>query len=143
MHLSAHFQGFCRDLYTECAQVWIAAIPLRLQATAQAQFQAQLALERGNPSHDNMKRDFTRFGLLLNLRAAHPLNSQRMTDLAHLNEWRNKAAHQGTKPLGLGVPANLTLAVVQTWRASCDGLATSLDGIMHAELLRSMGVAPW
>jgi hypothetical protein len=21
LHLSAHFQGFCRDLYTECSQI--------------------------------------------------------------------------------------------------------------------------
>jgi hypothetical protein len=60
-----------------------------------------------------------------------------------LNEWRNKAAHQSTQPLGGGVPAALTLPIVQGWRASCDGLATSLDGIMHAELLRIVGVAPW
>jgi hypothetical protein len=37
----------------------------------------------------------------------------------------------------------LTLPIVQGWRASCAGLAFSLDGIMHAELLRIMGVAPW
>ena len=28
LHLSAHFQGFCRDLYSECSQIWIAAIPV-------------------------------------------------------------------------------------------------------------------
>ena len=47
LHLSAHFQGFCRDLYTECSQIWIAAIPAGFQATAQAQFSARLALEKG------------------------------------------------------------------------------------------------
>ncbi len=54
LHLSAHFQGFCRDLSTECTQIWIAAIPGGLQSSAQAQFSAQLALEKGNPSHDNI-----------------------------------------------------------------------------------------
>ena len=143
LHLSAHFQGFCRDLYTECSQIWIAAIPVGLRATAQAQFSAHLALEKGNPTHDNIKRDFNRFGFLLNLQAAHPAGPQRVTDLAHLNEWRNKAAHQGTQPLGGGVPGALTLPIVQGWKASCDGLATSLDSIMHAELHRILGVAPW
>ena len=143
LHLSAHFQGFCRDLYTECSQIWIAAIPAGFQATAQAQFFAQLALEKGNPSHDDIKRDFSRFGFLLNLPAAHPAGTQQLTDLGHLNDWRNKAAHQGTQPLGGGVPAALTLPIVQGWRASCDGLATSLDGIMRVEMLRIMGVAPW
>ena len=28
LHLSAHFQGFSRDLYTECSQIWIGAIPV-------------------------------------------------------------------------------------------------------------------
>src|SRR5437016_6267844 len=81
LHLSAHFQGFCRDLYTECAQVWTVAIPAGLQATAQAQVAAHLALEKGNPTHDNIKRDFNRFGFLLNLPAADPTNPQRVTDL--------------------------------------------------------------
>jgi hypothetical protein len=143
LHLSAHFQGFCRDLYTECSQIWIAAIPAGLQATAQAQFSAELALAKRNPSYDNIKRDFNRFGFLLNLPAAHAMGPQQVTDLGHLNDWRNKAAHQGTQPLGGGVPAALTVPIVQGWRVSCDGLATSLDSIMHAELLHIMGIAPW
>ncbi len=143
LHLSAHFQGFCRDLYTECSQIWIAAIPPGFQATAQAQFSARLELEKGNPNHNNIKRDFNRFGFLLDLQAAHAMGPQRVTDLGHLNDWRNKAAHQGTQPLGGGVPAALTLPIVQAWKVSCDGLAQSLDDIMCAELLRIMGVAPW
>jgi hypothetical protein len=43
-----------------------------LQATAQAQFSAHLALEKGNPSYNNIKKDFNHFGLLLNLQAARP-----------------------------------------------------------------------
>jgi hypothetical protein len=118
LHLSAHFQGFCRDLYTESSQIWIAAIPAGLQATAQAQFTARLALEKGNPSYDNIKRDFNRFGFLLK-QAAPAMGAQQVTDPGHLNDWRNKAAHQGTQPLGGGVPAALTLPIVQRWRASC------------------------
>ena len=140
LHLSAHFQGFWRDLYTECSQIWAAAIPVGFQATAQAQFSARLELEKGNPNYNNIKKDFNRFGFLLDLDAIQP---QHVTQLGQLNEWRNKAAHQGTKPLGGGVPAVLTLPVVQGWRASCDVLANSLDGIMHDELLRIMGTAPW
>jgi hypothetical protein len=143
MHLSAHFQGYCRDLYTECSQVWSAAIPAGFQATAQAQFSAHLALEKGNPNHDNIKKDFSRFGFILNLQAAHAQGPQRITDLGHLNDWRNKAEHQGTQPLGGGAPGVPTLPVLQGWRSSCDGLAASLDGAMQAELLRIMGVAPW
>lgn len=143
LHLSAHFQGFCRDLYTECAQIWIAAIPVGFQATAQAQFFAQLALEKGNPTYDNIKRDFNRFGFPFNLLSAHSTSPQRITDLGHLNDWRNKAAHQSTQPLGGGVPIALTLPLVRSWRTSCDGLAASLDAIMYAELLAILGISPW
>ena len=104
---------------------------------------AHLAIEKGSPSYDNIKRDFNRFGFLLNLQAAHPAGPKLVTDLGHLNDWRNKAAHQGTQPLGSGVPAALTLALVQGWKASCDDLASLLDGIMYAELLGMLGVAPW
>ncbi len=100
-------------------------------------------LEKGNPTYDNIKRDFNRFGILLDLQAAHPAGPQQVTDLGHLNDWRNKAAHQGTHSLGGGVPVSLTLAIVQGWKASCEGLAISLDGVMYTELLGFLGVAPW
>jgi len=64
-----------------------------------------LALEKGNPSYNNIKRDFIRFGFLLNLQAAQAMGPQQVTDHGHLNDWRNKAAHQGTQPLEGGVPA--------------------------------------
>jgi hypothetical protein len=143
LHLSAHFQGYCRDLYTECSQLWIAAIPLRLRETAQLQFFAHLALDKGNPSYANIRRDFNRFGFLLDLQVTHQAGPQPVTDLAHLNEWWNRAAHQSTQPLGGGVPGALTLPIVQGWKTSCDGLATALDSIMQGELLRILGVAPW
>ena len=66
-----------------------------------------------------------------------------LADLKQLNAWRNKAAHQGIQLLKGGVPATLTRVIVRGWQASCDGLANSLDAIMHAELFRIMEVAPW
>jgi hypothetical protein len=140
LHLSAHLQGFCRDLYTECSQVCVGRFPAGLQAAAQAQFTTSLALERGNPNHANIRRDFSRFGFVFGFHAA---NARQITDLAHLSEWRNKAAHQGTEPLGAGVPLTLTLPLLQGWKASCDGLAASLDGIMQQQLLQMIGAAPW
>ncbi len=76
------------------------------------------------------------------MQAAHPAGPRRVTDLGHWNDWRNKAAHQGVQPLGAGVPAVLSLPVVRGWRASCDEPAASLDGILYAELVRIMGMAP-
>jgi hypothetical protein len=90
LHLSPHFQGFCRDLYTECSQICIAAVPVGIQMAAQKQFSAQLALEKGNPNNDNIRKDFQRFGFMLDLQSAHALGHQHLGDLKHLNEWRKQ-----------------------------------------------------
>src|SRR5579864_7074535 len=59
--LSAHFQGFCRDLYTECAQVVVLKVRPTLQTLIQAQFTAHLRLDHGNPNLQNLRADFERF----------------------------------------------------------------------------------
>jgi hypothetical protein len=143
LHLSAHFQGFCRDLYSECCQICIGMIPAQLQPVAQAQFSKHLALEKGNPTYATIRTDFERFGFRLDVHAVSPQAVHQLMDLGHLNSWRNKAAHQGTKPLVTGVPTALTVALVHKWMVSCDGLAISLDGIMRSEFLRMTGFSPW
>lgn len=143
MLLSGHFQGFCRDLYTECSQLCANAVPVGLRTAVQAQFATELKLNTGNPTVENIRKDFQRFAFALDLASADPANPTRITDLGHLNYWRNAVAHQKVTPPPGGVPAVLTLAIVQTWRTSCDGLATSLDYIMNKEMLRVLGVAPW
>ena len=37
----------------------------------------------------------------------------------------------------------LTLQLVQNWKAVCDELATSLDGVMFNQLSQILAVAPW
>lgn len=139
MLLSAHFQGFCRDLYTECAQTVAGTLPPPLQVMIQTQFMAGLALDRGNPNRDNIRKDFDRFGIPLDLTTADPANLGRLRDLERLNRWRNIAAHHTVVPPG-GPPSQVEL---RGWRDSIDGLATSLDGIMYNRLLVALGIAPW
>jgi len=143
MLLSGHFQGFCRDLYSECSQICAAAVPAGLLTTVQAQFASELKLNISNPTVENIRKDFERFGLLLDLASADPANPIRVTHLGHLNFWRNAVAHQKATPPPAGVPPVLVLADIQAWRASCTGFATFLDDIMHHELLRILGAAPW
>lgn len=137
--LSAHFQGFCRDLYTECAQIIVLRVRATLHALVQAQFTAHLRLDRGNPNVENLRADFERFGFNLDL-AADPANRVRLTDLGVLNRWRNVAAHHGTIPAGA---PPLDLPALRAWRNSCAGLATSLDDILYNELRRILRRAPW
>jgi hypothetical protein len=143
MLLSGHFQGFCRDLYTECAQLCAAVVPPGLRATVQAQFSAELRLDNKNPTVETIRSDFERFGFALNLPAADPANALRVTHLGHLNYWRNASAHQKSLPPPLGVPPILTLPDIRNWRMSFGGLAVSIDGIMYQQLLRILGSAPW
>jgi hypothetical protein len=137
--LSAHFQGFCRDLCTEAADVIASKVRPSLRILIRDQFTANRHLDRGNPSLQNLKRDFERFGFTLDL-AVDPANVRRLADLAALNEWRNVAAHQGTK-VPAGIP--LDLPSLRVWRASCDGLATSLDAILYNQLRKIFRRAPW
>jgi hypothetical protein len=101
MLLSGHFQGFCRDLYTECAQVVTLRVPPALLATISMQFFAELKLNSNNPTVDTIRKDFQRFAIALDF-TTDPANAPRVTHLGHLNKWRNAVAHQ--KP---GAPAGI------------------------------------
>src|SRR5260370_30597395 len=70
--LSAHFQGFCRDLYTECADIIVLRVRASLQTLIRAQFAAKRRLDQGNPNVQNLKEDFERFRFNLYLAATDP-----------------------------------------------------------------------
>ena len=146
MLLSAHFQGYCRDLHTECVQIVAAAAPPAMQTMIQRFGAADRNLDGANPRYETIRNDFDRFGFDLNVElAAFPLtagpNAHRITHLGHLNLWRNYAAHHKTSPPAAGGP--LILPTVRGWRLSCDGLAAELDRIMYNQLLALTGIAPW
>jgi hypothetical protein len=137
--LSAHFQGFCRDLYAECAQIVVSKTRPTLQTLIQGQFTSNLRLDHGNPTVKNLQDDFKRFDFPLRLDTADPANPARITLLDRMNQWRNSAAHHGNPPAG--VP--LDLAALRDWRDACNGLALSLDGIMYTQLRRLLRRQPW
>src|SRR5947209_15428211 len=61
--LSSQFQGFCRDLHSECVGLIVAASPADLRAVLQTQFLWGRTLDKGNPNPGNIGSDFGRFGL--------------------------------------------------------------------------------
>jgi hypothetical protein len=67
--LAAHFQGFCRDLHTECAQIISSKIRTSIG----------ILLKSQKPEVDKL-----------------PGSAALKHDLHNLNEWRNAAAHQNT-----------------------------------------------
>ncbi len=138
--LSAHFQGFCNDLYLECVQAVVSKVRQSLRVLIQTQFLTHRMLDHGNPNLQNLRADFERFNFTLDLAATDPAGPARLHDLSVLNRWRNVAARHSVIPSVL--PA-LSLALLLAWRNSCVGLATSLDEIMYNQLRKILKRAPW
>ena len=139
--LCAHFQGFCRDLYTEGALRVTLALPPQFQSLVQRQSMSELKLSTGNPNLQSLTHDFNRLvGDVKALLDADPANVLRLNHLADLNKWRNYVVHHGViAPPG----PPLALAVVQAWQASCDGLAAAFDRIVYDVLSAVLDAPPW
>ena len=137
--LSAHFQGFCRDLHTECAQVIASKVRGSLGPMVYVQFNANRTLDRSNPTMQNIREDFSRYSLNIDFVTHDPANEVRLSDLAYLNRWRNAAAHSGVSPVG----PPLSMALLQKWRVACDVLTLSLDEIVYNHMNGILKRKPW
>lgn len=145
--LASQFQGFCRDLHTECITHLIAAIAPgpRLQPIVLAEFTRGRQLDRGNAQSGSIGADFSRLGIdFWNAVDSHdPRSSARRGLLETLNHWRNAIAHQDFDPTRLGGTTTLRLARVKQWRAACGTLARAFDEVMRFHLQTLTGTTPW
>ena len=145
--LSAQFQGFCRNLLSECADhlvVPVADSDLREMLRDNLLFGCKI--DRGNPNPGNLGSDFNRFGLRFwsQVDIHRPQNPTRKAALEEMNEWRNAIAHQDfTTAMMRAGRLTLTLAQVQTWRKACDGLARSFDDVLRSHIQTLTGSIPW
>lgn len=143
--LCSQFQGFCRDLHSECANALLGhalATPLKivlLPALTQGR-----KLDAGNPNAGNIGADFGRFGLIFwdDVQAAYSHGETWQDKLEQLNRWRNAIAHQDFDPRKLQASV-LRLSVVRACRRACDGLARAFDRVMKAQLRSLTGDEPW
>jgi hypothetical protein len=142
--LASHFQGFCRDLHSECVDGLLAGAAAPLHSVIQAEFTWGRQLDRGNARPDSLAADFGRFGLALwtEVVVLNPRNVARRGLLEELNTWRNAIAHQQFDPVRLGGTNVLRLSRVRRWRAACHGLARALE-VMRRAIHRLSGVSPW
>lgn len=146
MLLSGQFQGFCRDLHTECVDHFVgAASPPVLQGLLRSGFLRERKLDRGNPSPGNVGEDFNRLGLRFwDIINAHDSRSaQRQKHLETLNAWRNAIAHQNFDPAKLGGKTSVQLVEVRQWNTACDGLAQVFDAVLRRHLSSILGNPPW
>lgn len=144
--LASQFQGFCRDLHTECVdQLVLAAAPITLRSPLRVEFLLNRTLDRGHANPGSIGSDFNRLGLRFWERVylAHPDNERRRQRLDELNRWRNAIVHQDFDASALGGDTTLRLPQVRAWRRSCNRLARSFDNVMQAYLAATTGMSPW
>lgn len=143
--LSSQFQGYCRDLHSECADYFVQRVPSGLLRTALRNVLVQnRRLDKGNPNPGNIGADYNRFALPFwdEVRNLDPRNQARQNRLDELNEWRNAIAHQDFDAAGLGVTV-LRVQRVREWRNACNQLSDSFDEVMRAHLQTINGFSPW
>ncbi|MHB1426940.1 MAG: HEPN domain-containing protein [Gemmataceae bacterium] len=144
--LSSQFQGYCRDLHSECANYLVQSIPAGiLQATLQNVLVLNMKLKTGNPNPGNIGEDYNRFGLSFwdEVKNLDIRNHALRDRLLELNAWRNAIAHQDFDPAKLGDTTVLRLQQVREWRSACNQLANAFDEVMRFHLHAINGVSPW
>src|SRR5437763_1104584 len=89
MLLASQFQGFCRDLHSECVDHLVAALapPAALAPLVQAEFTRSRQLDRGNAQPASIGADFGRLGIDFwsEVESHHPKNRTRKVELGVLN----------------------------------------------------------
>lgn len=143
--LSSQFQGFCRDLHSECVDCFARTLaPARLGAVVRIEFLFARRLDRGNPVPSNIGADFNRLGIDFwrQVSRIDSRNVERRRRLEHLGDWRNAIAHQDFDRSRL-VPARIRLPTIQSWRRNCAALAGAFDRTMRHYLRSITEIDPW
>jgi hypothetical protein len=143
--LASEFQGFCRDLHSECMDHVVATAPLATQDIIRGQFQWGRSLDRGNAQAAAIGSDFGRFGVAFwdNVYGLHGANERRRELLDELILWRNAIAHNDFDPAVFGPNPVLHLADVRGWRSALNGLCPAFDTVTRNYLTGMLGAAPW
>jgi hypothetical protein len=144
--LSSQFQGYCRDLHSECVEHLVRSVtPVAFRTALRKLLTQDRKLDRGNPSPGNIGSDFWKLDIDL-WSASYALDSRnrnRRALLEELNNWRNAIAHQDFAAATLAGRTTLTLQHVRRWRSACDALAGTFDRAMYDHIKTLTGTAPW
>lgn len=145
--LASQFQGFCRDLHSECVDHLLnvlAPAPV-VEGLVRAEFWRGRQLAHGNAQPGSIGADFGRLGLDVwdKLKAHDPASVGWKDDLGLLNDWRNAIAHQDFTSQKLAGVSTLRLRQVRQWRASCGCLARAMDEVLLRPMQTLTGSSPW
>ncbi|MFE1594996.1 hypothetical protein [Nocardia sp. NPDC058705] len=139
--LAAEFQGYCRDLHDDAANVFALSLGPATDPRITA-LRATLVrgrkLDQGNAQPSALGADFQLLGLSLwsAVHAAYPSRGKGWNaTLTSLNSARNAIAHRNDAQLAAVKAAQpLDLATFKRWRRSLDGAATGFDKVTGAYL---------
>ncbi len=132
----AHFQRYCRAVHTEASGAIVSSVQdPGLARVLRGLLAEGRFLDRGNPTPENLSRDFSRFGFKLwpDLETDDHLNQRRRESLGQLCQWRNAIAHGDVprkRAAGHLVPAHLSLDTCRDWRRALRALTASIDKVM-------------
>jgi hypothetical protein len=147
MLLASQFQGFCRDLHSECVDHFLATIapPAALRSLVRAEFTRNRQLDRGNAQPSSLGADFGRLGIDFwnELKTFAAASVAWRNDLELLNEWRNAIAHEDFTSPKLAGATTLRVVQVRRWRTSCRQLARTADEVMRRHLQTLTATSPW
>jgi hypothetical protein len=143
--LSSEFQGFCRDLYSECMDHVVATAPATTQGVIRTQFLWGRSLDRGNAQAGGIGSDFGRFAIPFwdEIYDLYALNERRKELLDELIKWRNAIAHNDFDAAIFGPHPVLHLGEVRAWRNALNSLCRSFDILMRKHLTGMLGIDPW
>ncbi len=134
--LASQFQGFCRDLHSECVDHLLTAIAasVPMLQLIQAELTRDRHLDRGNAQPGSLGADFGRLGIKfwMEVKNFDSNNAARHDRLETLNRWRNAIAHQTFDPVRLGGTTTLRITQIRQWRKNCQHLAGGFDEVMRA-----------
>ncbi len=143
--LSSHFQGYCRDLHSECIDHLVSLVPNALQKYLRLEWIWNRSLSRGNPHPGAIGQDFGRLGFdfWTKVYSLDARNERRREILNELLGWRNAIAHQDFDLVApSGIPS-LHLAKVREWRRALNRLSHEFDTVVYDSLSTMLGTAPW
>ena len=92
--LASQFQGFCRDLHSECVDELARAVaPTIFQSILRAELLLNRSLDRGNANPSTIGSDFNRLGVEFwrLVYDDYPKNDRRRQLLEELNQWRMRS----------------------------------------------------
>ena len=144
--LASQFQGFCRDLHSECVEHLVKVLsPASLQLIVRDALILNRQLDTKNAQPSSLGADFGRLGtnFWMQVKAHDTRNSSRQEMLVELNAWRNAIVHQDFSDPKLGGTETLQLKTVRRWRGDCNRLAYSFDESMRQHLHSLTGSLPW